>query len=140
VFISPALSTHSLGMPSSRPILIAAGLSGFLAVALGAFGAHALKQELADRGMTSAWETAVLYHLVHSVALLAVGLAGESLGRARGGVAACWTAGIVLFSGSLYALALGAPRFLGPVTPVGGGALLVGWAWLAVAAWRRPAP
>lgn len=113
-------------------------MSGFLAVALGAFGAHALKPVLVERGVTAQWETAVLYHLVHTVAVLAAGLAGEWLGRWSVRIGTCWLAGIVLFSGSIYALCLGGPRMLGPVTPVGGVALLAGWCGLAIAAWKRP--
>jgi uncharacterized membrane protein YgdD (TMEM256/DUF423 family) len=109
-----------------KKIGVVAAVLGFAGVALGAFGAHALKARLAETGMTSAWETAVLYHLVHAVAVLALCSAGT--GAAFRGAAYCWTAGIVAFSGSLYVLALGGPGWLGPVTPLGGGALLIGWA------------
>lgn len=120
----------------TRSILIAAGLSGFAGVALGAFGAHGLKDTLAAGGHVATWQTAVLYHLIHAVALLA--LAGWNSPPSRR-VAACWVIGTVLFSGSLYWLALGGPKFLGPVTPLGGVALLAGWALVAWNAWRRPA-
>jgi len=107
-----------------QKLRLVAGLLGFTGVALGAFGAHALRESLANRGMTSAWETAVLYQLVHSVAIYAAtGLGANSL---KAGYA--WALGIVLFSGSLFALALGGPGWLGPVTPLGGIALLAGWA------------
>jgi uncharacterized membrane protein YgdD (TMEM256/DUF423 family) len=122
----------------SRPLLIAAGASGFLAVALGAFGAHALKAELAARGTTAQWETAVLYHLAHSVAVLALALAPADLARASGRIGTCWMVGIVLFSGSIYVLCLGGPSMLGPVTPMGGLALLAGWAGLVIAGLKRP--
>lgn len=106
------------------------GLSG---VALGAFGAHALKDMLSARQMTSAWETAVFYQLVHSVAIYAT-----SLGRHRVVKPAwCWVAGVVLFSGSLFAMALGGPAWLGPITPLGGVALVVGWA-LVIRSAARP--
>lgn len=93
--------------------------------------------------MTHAWETAVLYHLVHACALLAVSLSGVS----SKGVAptslkfAClaWSLGVVLFSGSLYWLALGGPKILGPVTPLGGVFLIAGWAGLFWAALKNPA-
>ncbi len=115
---------------ATRPNLIAAGLLGFTGVALGAFGAHALKETLAANGTTTTWQTAVLYHLIHAVALVA--LPGWPwAGR-------CWIAGVVLFSGSLYWLALGGPKFLGPVTPLGGLALLLGWALLAWHAFKSP--
>lgn len=108
---------------AARTTAIAAGLLGFTGVALGAFGAHALKDTLATHGTTATWQTAVLYHLLHAVALAA--------GPTAPWVARCWIAGVLLFSGSLYWLALGGPKFLGPVTPLGGLALLFGWALLA---------
>lgn len=116
--------------PPVRPNLIAAGLLGFTGVALGAFGAHALKETLAASGMASAWQTAVLYHLIHSVALLA--FPGDKW------ASRCWISGIVLFSGSLYGLALGGPKLLGPVTPLGGVAFLAGWALVAWHAFKLP--
>lgn len=108
---------------------------GMAAVALGALGAHALKAQLATRGMTEVWNTAVLYHLVHTVALLCLGvLASQRSGAASSAcwpwvrcAGAGWGIGCVLFSGSLYLLALGGPRWLGPITPLGGVALLFGW-------------
>lgn len=98
----------------------------FLAVGLGAFGAHGLKASLEANGMLEAWKTAVLYHLAHAVALLVLALHGANN---RG---AWWLlcAGILLFSGSLYLLALTNLRWLGPITPVGGLCFLAGWAWL----------
>ena len=109
-------------------IRIAAALC-FLAVALGAFGAHSLKQILETHGMVDVWNKAVFYHFVHAVALLVLALYG-TLNRS-----ACWLllAGILLFSGSLYLLALTNLRWLGPVTPVGGLCFLAGWAWLVFA-------
>ena len=110
---------------------VCAGVAGFLAVALGAFGAHKLAPRLAEMGTTDVWRTAVLYHLVHAVALWAAATGAIPAGMAARGqraLAWCWMGGIVLFSGSLYGLALGGPRWLGPVTPVGGIAFLVGWA------------
>lgn len=124
---------------SARPTIIAAGLLGFTGVALGAFGAHALKETLLANGTTATWQTAVHYHLIHAVALLA--LAGWTDGSppARW-TGRCWIAGTVLFSGSLYWLALGGPKILGPVTPLGGVSLLLGWALLAWHAFRLPKP
>ena len=107
-----------------------------LGVALGAFGAHALKARLAP-DMLAVWETGVRYQLVHALALLAVAWA---LTRWPGGAvqASGWlfVAGTLLFSGSLYALALSGVRGLGAVTPLGGAAWIVGWALLAWGAWR----
>jgi uncharacterized membrane protein YgdD (TMEM256/DUF423 family) len=101
----------------------------FLAVALGAFGAHALKASLQASGMLEAWNKAVLYHLVHAVALLALALQGA------GNRTACLflAAGILLFSGSLYTMALSNVRWLGAITPLGGLCFLAGWAWLFIA-------
>ncbi len=110
-------------------IRIAAALC-FLAVALGAFGAHSLKSTLETRGMLDVWNKAVLYHFVHAIALLALALYGA---MNRG---AWWLlfAGILLFSGSLYLMALipQARDWLGPVTPIGGLCFLAGWTWLVI--------
>lgn len=109
-----------------------AALLGFTGVAAGAFGAHALKATLVAREMTTAWDKAVLYQLVHAVVLLVVNLQPASRGLRA--AAWCWIAGVIFFSGSLYGLALGGPRILGPITPLGGLALLAGWAVIAVTA------
>jgi uncharacterized membrane protein YgdD (TMEM256/DUF423 family) len=106
---------------------IAAGFC-CLAVALGAFGAHALKATLEASGMIDAWNKAVLYHLVHAVALVALALSGAG-NRATYFLLA---AGIVLFSGSLYTMALTNVRWLGAITPLGGLCFLAGWAWLVI--------
>ncbi len=100
----------------------------FLAVALGAFGAHGLKSMLGARDMLGAWEKAVLYHLTHAVALLALSLV-PNLNRPA---SMLLLAGIALFSGSLYLMALTNARWLGAITPVGGLCFLAGWAWLAI--------
>ena len=111
-------------------------VSGFLAVAAGAFGAHALKGRLTPEAL-AAFETGARYQLVHAVALVAVGLGGARLApRDLRGVGASWVVGSALFAGSLYAYALTGQRLWGAVTPLGGLAFLLGWAWLAVAAWR----
>ncbi len=115
-----------------------AALLGFTAVALGAFGAHGLSRRLAaapdGAQRLDWWKTAALYHLTHALALaLTAGLFGES----RAGRTACvaFCVGIALFSGSLYTMTLTGTRWLGAITPLGGLALLVGWAALALAAW-----
>jgi uncharacterized membrane protein YgdD (TMEM256/DUF423 family) len=97
-----------------------AGVLGFIGVALGAFGAHGLKNILAANDTASIWQTAVLYHLLHAVAAL------WASGRSSTTVW-LWTAGIAIFSGSLYILAITNIRWLGAVTPVGGLLLLAGW-------------
>ena len=100
----------------------------FLAVALGAFGAHALKAALQSSGMLEVWNKAVLYHFLHGVALLALALHGA------GNRATCFlfATGILFFSGSLYAMALTNVRWLGAITPFGGLCFLAGWAWLVI--------
>ena len=106
------------------------GLAGASAVLLGAFGAHALRGVL-DPAQRELWHTAVEYHAWHALALvLAVGL---GCGRAGRCAVVAFALGIVLFSGSLYALALGAPRWTGIVTPFGGVAFVVGWIALGLA-------
>jgi len=112
---------------SARIALTLAAVLLFLAVALGAFGAHALKARLTP-DLQAVWQTAVQYHAWHALALLATGVLLVARPDARVGLAAwLFVAGIVLFSGSLYAMALTGARGLGAVTPVGGFAFLVGW-------------
>src|ERR1041384_1573001 len=101
----------------------------FVAVALGAFGAHGLRSALQARGMLDVWNKAVFYQFVHAVALLVLAL----YGTVNRGACLLLLIGIVLFSGSLYLLALTNLRWLGPITPVGGLCFLVGWAWLVLA-------
>lgn len=111
-------------------------VNALLAVAAGAFGAHGLKARLGP-DLLAIFETGARYHMYHALGLLAVGLL--ALHRPSGALgAAGWSllAGIVIFSGSLYALALTGARGLGAITPIGGVAFLVGWALLAVAALR----
>ncbi len=102
---------------------VAAGFFGLIGVALGAFGAHGLADYLAANDSALTWQTAVLYQLIHAVALLAL---GRQTTRWRA-LVWVWSLGIILFSGSLYALALGGPGWLGPVTPIGGLLFLLGW-------------
>lgn len=103
-----------------------AAATGFLAVALGAFGAHGLKQTLAQNGTAGIWQTAAFYHFIHAVMLFV--LAGRKPFVA--GPWWCFLAGIVLFSGSLYLLAATNVHWLGIITPFGGTSLLAGWVWL----------
>ncbi len=108
-----------------------AAILSFLGVALGAFGAHALKARLSPE-MLHVWNTAVLYHLLHAIALLALALfAKVSTTNIQWG-AWFFLIGILLFSGSLYALSLSGLRAIGAITPVGGICFLLGWAWVAV--------
>ncbi len=111
-------------------------LSAGLAVALGAFGAHALKSRLAPE-MLAVFETGVRYQMAHALALLAVAWACTRWpGTAVTASGWLFVAGTLLFSGSLYALSLSGVRWLGAITPLGGVAWLVGWACLAWAAWK----
>lgn len=113
-----------------------AGITGGLAVLAGAFGAHALKTRLPS-DLLAVWNTGAHYHLVHSVVLLALALAGAHGMRVRLPFALI-AGGIAVFSGSLYALALTGIRFLGAVTPLGGVLLVAGWVALALAPrWSR---
>jgi uncharacterized membrane protein YgdD (TMEM256/DUF423 family) len=96
---------------------------GFLGVLLGAFGAHALRPALEAAGMMAVWQTAVLYHLVHAVALLAV-TAQTAISRLTFW---CFFLGVAAFSGSLYLLALTRVPWLGAITPFGGFGMLLGW-------------
>jgi uncharacterized membrane protein YgdD (TMEM256/DUF423 family) len=114
-------------------LLAMSALAGFLSVALGAFGAHALDGRL-SADAKGWWETATLYALVHAVAALAVALQGPKGLMAVSGWA--FLIGILLFAGSLYTMALTDIRPLGAVTPLGGLAFLTGWACLFIAAFR----
>eukprot|EP00747_Dinoflagellata_sp_TGD_P178581 gnl/TRDRNA2_/TRDRNA2_27765_c0_seq1.p1 gnl/TRDRNA2_/TRDRNA2_27765_c0~~gnl/TRDRNA2_/TRDRNA2_27765_c0_seq1.p1 ORF type:complete len:143 (+),score=24.08 gnl/TRDRNA2_/TRDRNA2_27765_c0_seq1:58-429(+) len=112
-------------------IRTAAAVAGATGVSLGAFGAHALKSVLEKTGRTAVYQTGVQYHLLHAVALLALSAAARKDEHSM--TAKLWSGGIVLFSGSLYGLAVGGPRLLGPVTPIGGMCFIAGWAALAMA-------
>ena len=103
-----------------------AAISGTLAVVAGAFGAHGLKAKLGPEQLAS-WSTAAQYHLLNSVVLLALGLFAAYSGRSIKLPASLFSIGILLFSGSIYLLLLTKMRWLGPVTPIGGVFLIVGW-------------
>lgn len=105
-----------------------AAAAGFLAVALGAFGAHGLKDILTQNGTATVWETAVFYQFIHAVMLFVV----AERKPLTAGPWWCFLAGIVIFSGSLYLLATTNARWLGAITPVGGISFLAGWLWLAI--------
>jgi uncharacterized membrane protein YgdD (TMEM256/DUF423 family) len=123
-----------------RYSLLIIGLSGIIAVILGAFGAHAWRETLTSRGSLHAWETAVYYQFIHTVALLAMALATPGLRPTHRQpfiwTTRFWMTGIVLFSGSIYALSMGGPKMLGPVTPLGGLAFILGWTALIFEARR----
>ncbi len=125
-------------MPMSAKTLLALGSVGMLlAVALGAFGAHALKKTLTPE-MMAVYETAIHYHVYHALGLLAIGLLALHLpdSGALRWAGILMAVGLLLFSGSLYALSLSGLRWLGAITPVGGAAFLAAWLLLAVAVVR----
>jgi uncharacterized membrane protein YgdD (TMEM256/DUF423 family) len=122
-----------------RVFLALGAVAGFSAVACGAFGGHGLRKKLepASDGAKRLewWQTGASYHLAHALAIgLAAIVAEGAPGSAAGAAAWAFAAGIVLFSGSLYVMAITGIRKLGAVTPLGGLALLAGWACLAAAA------
>jgi len=120
-----------------RVFFTLASILGGLAVALGAFGAHALKARL-PANLLETFETGVRYHFYHALALGLVIVAIQLWPKTNLPVIAGWlfVAGVVIFSGSLYLLAFTGIRWLGAITPIGGVAFIAGWACLALAAWR----
>jgi uncharacterized membrane protein YgdD (TMEM256/DUF423 family) len=122
----------------NRGLLAMAGTLGLTAVMLGAFGAHGLRDRL-GAAMIEVYRTGVLYHLVHALAVLAVALGADRLRRPRL-VAGLFCAGIVVFSGTLYLLAITGMTWLGAVTPVGGLLLMAGWAAVLLEGFGRQSP
>ena len=117
-------------------IIAAGAVNMLLAVACGAFGAHALKSMLTS-DMLAIWQTAVHYQMVHALGLIAIGiLLPRGNARWLQRAAMLMLAGMVIFSGSLYLLALSGQRWLGAITPLGGLAFLAAWAMLAWGSWR----
>ena len=117
--------------------LLVAALLGFVAVAAGAFGAHALEPRVTPHAL-EVWKTAAHYHLIHAVLLAAISLPGLPLnGRAAGAARWCLLTGILVFSGTLYGYVLSGERVLALITPAGGLSLMAGWIAIAVAAARR---
>lgn len=113
---------------------VAAGLLGATGVAAGAAAAHGLKGKLDVEAMEW-WLTAARYQMFHAVGMLVLATVWPASRWWRiAGV--CWVLGVIIFSGTLYALALGAPSLLGAVTPVGGGLLILGWLFIAWGGWR----
>jgi uncharacterized membrane protein YgdD (TMEM256/DUF423 family) len=121
----------------AKVFITLASLSGMLAVVLGAFGAHALKDRL-DEYALGIFETAVQYHFYHSFALLAVGIIALSQPQTAMLKSSGWLflLGIVVFCGSLYLLSVTGVRWLGAITPLGGLAFIGGWACLAATGWK----
>lgn len=130
--MSPLFTSRYIISTMSSPFALkSAAILGASGVALGAFGAHGLRKTVTEPDRLSTWETAARYQLIHAAALVAL---SASTRRMSPYVASLWTAGTVMFSGSLYCLALNKERFkvLGPVTPLGG--LLIIGGWLALLA------
>jgi uncharacterized membrane protein YgdD (TMEM256/DUF423 family) len=121
---------------TDRVFVFLGALNMLVAVGAGAFGAHGLKRVLSAE-MLAVWQTAVTYQVAHALGMLAIAALSPRYGSALWS-ASGWTmfAGIVIFSGSLYLLALTGIRWLGAITPVGGAAFLAAWAMMAWAAWR----
>lgn len=112
-------------MNPARTIIIA-GVLGAVGVAAGAFGAHGLRESVDARSL-EIWATGARYQQIHAVALLALGLLGGPWTRPRAIASALFTAGILVFSGTLYAMTLGGPKILGAITPLGGLCLITAW-------------
>ena len=121
-----------------RSFIILAGIFGFLAVALGAFGAHGL-QKIVTPAQLTVWHTGVQYQMYHSLALLAIALLANGIINPSIAQWAAWSfvIGILLFSGSLYAIVLFGVRNLGMITPIGGIFFLIGWVLLVISALKR---
>lgn len=119
-------------MSDRSPLVALGALNAALAVAAGAFAAHALRDRLAARAL-EIFETGARYHMYHALAMILAGVLASTRASTAGWL---FQAGIAVFSGSLYALALTDIKVLGAITPLGGLAFLAGWAWLAWSAWR----
>lgn len=120
-----------------RRFLMLGSANAFLSVALGAFGAHILKESISPK-MLTVYETGIQYHMMHALGLIAIALLADRLGNQRLVSAAGWLimAGILLFSGSLYVLSITGVGIIGAITPFGGVAFLAGWACIFVAAMK----
>lgn len=117
--------------------IIVAALSALLAVALGAFGAHALEAQLSKLGLTEVWQTANRYHFYHSFGILAIGWLSDRYQQSKWTwVGLSFLTGIIFFSGSLYAMGLSGVRTLGAITPIGGVFFMIGWGLLAYKVWK----
>ncbi|OOZ42494.1 DUF423 domain-containing protein [Solemya elarraichensis gill symbiont] len=115
----------------ARQLITLGAINGFLAVALGAFGAHGLKS-IATQQQLAWFGTGTDYHMVHALAILLCGVIAMQMdNRSLVRIGYLFQSGILIFCGTLYLMALGAPTWLGAITPIGGTLLLVAWAWLA---------
>jgi uncharacterized membrane protein YgdD (TMEM256/DUF423 family) len=123
-------------MTTTQTYQLLGSLLALTAVSAGAFGAHALKETLQAHNSIETWETAVRYQMWHAIALILLSLSSQRHTHPTA-TAPCFALGALLFSGSLYGLALDGPRWLGPVTPLGGLCLMAGWALLAYSCVRN---
>jgi len=121
-------------METRSPLIALGAINAAVAVATGAFGAHGLRERLEPRAL-EIFETAVRYQMYHALAMILAGLVATRISSVTI-VGWIFQVGIVIFSGSLYALALTDVKILGAITPLGGVAFLVGWVWLAWVTWR----
>lgn len=121
---------------TDRQLVVLASLTLLTGVAAGAFGAHGLKRIITP-DLLNIWQTAVLYQLVHGLGLLAIAALGARFGSPLLSLAAAvMFAGVAVFSGSLYLLAISGTKWLGAITPIGGAAFIIAWAMVALAAYR----
>ena len=120
---------------NAQSLILAGAVLAFLGVALGAFGAHALKTRI-DTDLLAVYQTGVQYHLIHALGIIAIGILVQMSPLSKWLPIAGWTmvAGVIVFSGSLYALSLTGIRVLGAITPLGGVALLAAWLLTAIGA------
>ena len=118
-----------------KQLIISGAISAFIAVALGAFAAHGLKNTLGDYEL-GIWKTAVDYQMFHSLGLIFIGLLARSYVINLNKPGFIMLAGILIFSGSLYALSLSGIKTLGMITPLGGTCFLIAWAWLAISLYK----
>lgn len=128
-----------------RVVVVSGSLLGGIAVATGAFGAHALRTVLDASGQAGNWETATRYAVIHALAAVVAGVIASRRtlsDAARPALTAgiCFLLGSLIFSGCLMALALSGIRIFGAIVPIGGALLIVGWVILAVAGWRFASP
>ena len=124
---------------NSKQILQLAGISGVLAVGLGAFGAHSLEALLVQNGRLDTFQTAVNYHFYHTLALFGIGVLASVKPDWKGISFAAWSMvlGILIFSGSLYILSLTGITWLGAITPLGGLAFILGWSSLVYLSFKN---
>jgi len=135
----PRLHYTTFTMHIAHNYRLLGSILAFSAVLLGAFGAHALKQTLSAHESVQTWETAVRYQMWHALGLILLSLINERQALPKM-IGPCLVIGTLLFSGSLYGLALDGPNWLGPITPLGGLCLIAGWALLAYACVKNKAP